>query len=170
MDNVIYKRRSVRKFDLNKKVSYEILLELCKAASSAPSAKRQQDKEYIIIDDQKIIDEIASLPHGTLDPKDCKSFIAVVGKNPKGLTIPGMEIIDLAMASENILIRATELNIGTCFLGVYPIEDRMDKLNKILNVSNGNFIFGLIAVGYPLESDAFKEWDKFDPNTVRYNR
>ena len=75
MVNVIYKRRSIRKFDLSKNVTYENLLELCRAASAAPSAKRQIDKEYIIIDDKKIIEEIAALPHGTLNPIDCNSFM-----------------------------------------------------------------------------------------------
>ena len=170
MVNVIYKRRSIRKFDLSKNVTYENLLELCRAASAAPSAKRQIDKEYIIIDDKKIIEEIAALPHGTLNPIDCNSFIALVGKNPKDLTIPGMQVIDLSMAAENIMIRAAELNIGTCFLGVYPFEDRVKAMNKILNIEEGKFCFGLIAIGYPEDEDAFKEWDKFDPNTVRHNR
>ena len=160
-------RRSIRKFDLSKKVPYDTLVELCKYASYAPSARRQIDKEYIIVDDDKIIDKMKTQPHGTLAFEDCNTYIVMVGKNPKTLYISGMEAIDLAMASENILIKATELNLGTCFLGVYPIEDRVKAFNDIFKVKNGDFVFGIIAVGYPKEE--FKEWDKFDPKTVHHN-
>lgn len=170
MNNPIYNRRSIRSFDLEKEVSYDTLVELCKAASAAPSAKRQIDKEYIIIDDKKIIEEISLLPHGTLNPKDCNSYIAMIGKNPKDLVLPGMQVIDLAMASENVMIRATELDLGTCFLGVYPNETKMNDLAKILNICDNRFVFGLIAVGYPKDNSLFKEWDKFDIETVKHNR
>ena len=161
-------RRSIRKFDLSKKVPYETLVELCKYASYAPTARRQIDKEYIIIDSDEVIKKMYLLPHGSLKYEDCNTYIAIVGKNPKDLTIPGMEPIDLAMASENILIKATELGIGTCFLGVYPNEERMNMFNELLNVTNGDFVFGIIALGYPLEE--FKEWDKFDPKTIHHNK
>lgn len=160
-------RRSIRKFDLSKKVSYETLLELCKYASYAPSARRQIDKEYIIVDDDKIIDKMKNEPHGTLAFEDCNTYIVLVAKNPKTLYIPGMEPIDLGMASENILIKATELGLGSCYLGVYPKEDRIKAFNDIFKVKNGDFVFGIIAIGYPLEE--FKEWDKFDPKTVHHN-
>lgn len=162
-------RRSIRKFDLTKKIPYETLLELCKYASYAPTARRQIDKEYVIIDDEKIINEMANnIPHGSLKYEDCNTYIALIAKNPASLTIPGMEPIDLSMAAENILIKATDLNLGSCYLGVYPIEDRMNAFNKLLNVKNGDFVFGLIALGYPKEE--FKEWDKFDINTVIHNK
>ncbi len=148
-------RRSIRKFDLSKKIPYETLVELCKYAAYAPTARRQIDKEYIIIDDEKVINMMTKLPHGSLKYEDCNTYIALVAKDPANLTIPGMEPIDLAMAAENIMIKATELGIGTCYLGVYPIVERVNSFNDLLGVDNGDFVFGVIALGYPLEE--FKE-------------
>ena len=161
-------RRSIRKFDLSKKIDYETLVLLCKYASFAPTARRQIDKEYVIIDDQNVIDEMTKLPHGSLKYEDCNTYIALIAKDPKDLMIPGMEPIDLGMAAENILIKATELGLGSCYLGVFPSEERMKAFNELLHVDNGDFVFGVIALGYPLEE--FKEWDKFDPNTIHHNK
>ena len=161
-------RRSIRKFDLSKKIPYDTLLELCKYASYAPTARRQIDKEYIIIDDENVIKKMSKLPHGTLKYEDCNTYIALVAKCPDNLIIPGMEPIDLGMAAENILIKATDFNLGSCYLGVYPNEERMKLFNDLLNVKNGDFIFGIIALGYPIEE--FKEWDKFDIDTVHHNK
>ena len=161
-------RRSIRKFDLSKKISYETLVELCRYACYAPTARRQVDKEFIIIDDENVISKMAKLPHGTLKYEDCNTYIALVAKNPDNLMIPGMEPIDLGMAAENILIKATDLGLGSCYLGVYPSEERMTMFNELLDVKNGDFIFGLIALGYPL--DEFKEWDKLDMNFIHHNK
>lgn len=167
MDAIKY-RRSIRKFDLSKKIPYDTLVELCKYASYAPTARRQIDKEYIIIDSEEVINKMKDLPHGTLKYEDCNTYIALVAKDPKTINIPGMEPIDLGMAAENILIKATELNLGSCYIGVFPSEERMNAFNELLGVDNNDFVFGLIALGYPLEE--FKEWDKFDPNTIHHNK
>lgn len=161
-------RRSIRKFDTTRKIPYETLLELCKYASYAPTARRQIDKEYIIVDDDNVIKKMYNLPHGTLRYEDCNTYIVLVAKNPKTLYVSGMEPIDLGMAAENIMIKATELGLGTCYLGVYPLEDRVSTFNDLFKVKNGDFVFGIIAIGYPLEE--FKEWDKFDINTVHHNK
>ena len=161
-------RRSIRKFDLTKKIPYDTLIELCKYASYAPTARRQIDKEYVIIDSADVINEMAKLPHGTLKYEDCNTYIALIAKNPKDLTIPGMMPIDLGMAAENILIKATDLGLGSCYLGVYPNEERMKMFNELLGVKDSKLVFGVIALGYPLEE--FKEWDKFDINDIHHNK
>ncbi len=68
-------RRSIRKFDLSKKIPYDTLLELCKYASYAPTAKRQIDKEYIIVDDDSVVEKMKNLPHGSLKYEDCKTYM-----------------------------------------------------------------------------------------------
>ncbi|MCR5349783.1 MAG: nitroreductase family protein [Acholeplasmatales bacterium] len=161
-------RRSIRKYDLSKKVPYDTLVELCKYASYAPTARRQIDKEYIIVDDEKVIEKMKNLPHGSLSYEDCNTYIVMVAKDPKKLYIAGMEPIDLGMAAENVMIKACELGLGTCYLGVYPNEERMKQFNSLFSMKDGDFVFGVIAVGYPLEEN--KEWDKFDPKTVHHNK
>lgn len=165
----ILNRRSVRKYDLSKKLSYDELYELCKYGASAPSARRQSSREYIIVDDEKIINELSKVSKGSMILTDCNTLIAVVGKNPEDLPTPHMQAQDLAASTENILLASTMKGIGSCWIGVYPIEDRITKCNEILNVSDEKFVFSLIALGYPKDENCFHTVEKLDAKDVHHN-
>lgn len=166
----ILDRRSVRKFDLTQKLNRETLYNLCKYAEAAPSARHQESREYIIVDDENIIKELAKVSKGSMILTDCNTLIAVIGKNPSGLSTPSMQNLDLACAVENILIKATKENIGSCFIGISPVEDRINKCNEILNVNEGKYTFALVALGIPLNKDCFYDANKLNDDNVHFNR
>jgi len=165
----ILNRRSVRKYDLNKELTYDELYELCRYAEAAPSARRQESREYIIVDNQDIINELSTVSKGSMILSECNTLIAVVGKNPEGLTTPHMQPQDLSAATENILLAATSKGLGSCWIGVYPLEDRITSSNKILNVKDGKFVFSLVALGYPLNDDSFYDAYKLKNENVHHN-
>ncbi len=169
MDNVI-KRRSVRKFDLSKKIDYQTLKLLCEAAEEAPSARNQKSRSYIIVDDESIIKELANASLGARVLSSCNTCIVVVGNSSNNLATPHMQNQDLACATENILIAATSLNIGSCYIGIYPLDDRMNHCNKLLNIGDGNFTFSIIALGYPLDDNIFYQKNKLSEDMLHYNR
>ncbi len=168
--NEILFRRSIRKYDLEKKISYEILYDLCKYAEAAPSAKGQKGREYIIVDDKSLIDKLALVAKGTMILNECNTLIVVVGKDPQTLPKPEMQAQDLSAAVENILIQATKLNIGSCWCGIYPIKERIDAVNTILNINDNRFAFAIIALGYPKDMSDFKDKNKFSDDLVHHNR
>ena len=169
MDNVLL-RRSIRKYDLTKKVSFDIMHKLCEAAEAAPSAKNQKSREYIIVDDKNIIDKLAEVAKGTMILNECNTVIVVLGKNPNDIPRPDMQPQDLAAATENILIAATSLKIGSCWCGIYPMEDRIEKVKNILNINDLRFPFSLVALGYPLDNNEFRDKQKFSEDILHYNR
>ena len=57
-DDVIYKRRSIRTYDANKKVSKEQILELIQAAQQAPSWKNSQTARYYAVFDAEKLAEV----------------------------------------------------------------------------------------------------------------
>ena len=73
MDSILC-RRSVRKFDLEKKLEFNELKELCKYAEAAPSAKNQRSREYIIVDDKEIIEQLSLVARGTMLLSECNSL------------------------------------------------------------------------------------------------
>ena len=168
--DIILNRRSVRKYDLSKKVSYEIMLELCKYGESAPSARRQKGREYVIIDDLDVITKLSNISKGAAILKNCEACIAVIGREKEVLVTPDMQIQDLAASVENILLAATKMEIGSCWIGVAPIAYRTNLANEILNVKDGAFVFALIALGYPESMDAFYEVEKLEENMIHHNR
>lgn len=166
----ILNRRSVRSYDLSKKVSYDNLKQLCIYGEAAPTARNQKSREYIIIDDQEIINKLATISKGSMILSKCNTVIAVIGKNPNEMVTPHMQDQDLACAVENILIAATKMGIGSCYIGVHPLEERVKPCNEILNVTNGNYTFALIALGYPKDDDCFYDRQKFDDSMLHHNR
>lgn len=168
--DAIRNRRSIREFDLTRKISYETLVDLCSYGEAAPSARNQRSREYIIIDDKNIINNLSTVSKGSMVLTKCNTVIALVGCKKEDLSTPHMQSQDLSCAVENILIAATSLGIGSCYIGIHPLEDRIDLCDQILNVNNGAHTFALIALGYPVEDDVFYDKKKFNSSFVHHNR
>lgn len=168
--DIILNRRSVRKYNLDKKIDYDTLVDLCRHAEAAPSARRQESREYIIIDDQAIINELSLVSKGSMILSECNTVIAVIGKNPEGLTTPHMQPQDLSAATQNILLAATQKGLGSCWIGIYPLEDRLEAAGKILNIKDNKFVFSLVALGYPLNDDCFYDANKLKMENIFHNR
>ena len=167
--DVILNRRSVRKFDNSKEISNDILLELLKYGEAAPSARRQSSREYVIINDLEVISKLSKVSTGAKVLEGCKVAIAVIGRDPNSLVTPGMQVQDLSASVENILLAATLKGIGSCWIGIYPTEDRTKAAGEVLKVKDNKFVFALIALGYPQSDEAFYEWNKLTSDMISYN-
>lgn len=169
--DIILNRRSIRKYDLAKKIDYDTLVDLCRHAEAAPSARRQESREYIIIDDQNVINELSLVSKGSMILSECNTVIAVVGKDPINLSTPHMQPQDLAAATENILLAATQQKLGSCWIGIYPLEDRLAATKKILKIKDNRFVFSLVALGYPQDVNAcFFDANKIKIENIHHNR
>ena len=83
-----------------------------------------------------------------------------------GLRFPELGEIDLAIASEHILLEITELGLGGVWLAVTPVPDRMEKANAALGIGDQLSAFALIPVGYPAEERP--QQDRFDEGRIHY--
>lgn len=166
----IFTRRSIRKYDLSKKLNHDELVDITKAGFAAPTARNQRSRNFLIVDDESIIAELSEVSKGSMILKNCNTVIAILGYLDDSICMPEMQCCDLSAAQENMMIYARSKNLGTCWIGVYPIEERIKALKKILNVPSNMFVFSLMAIGYPENESCFKEVDKFDETKVFYNR
>lgn len=166
----ILTRRSIRKYDLSKKVDVDILKKLCLAGLAAPSARRQDSSSFIMIDDKELIQKLSTISKGAIILANCNTAIAVLGKRSDLVTAPQMQDQDLAAATENILIAARQLNLGTCWIGVSPITERVLAAGNILNIPDTHYVFALITVGYPESEDVFCELKKDSEARIHYNQ
>jgi nitroreductase len=55
---------------------------------------------------------------------------------------------DCAAATQNILLTAEHLGLGTCWCGVYPKEPATKQVKEILNLEEGIIPLSLIQLGY----------------------
>ena len=95
-------------------------------------------------------------------------MIAVIGKKNDELPCKEFQAIDLACATENIMIEAVDKGIGSVMIGTYPIEERIKNANQVLGLNDGRFVFTFICLGYPLDKDCFIEREK--EVVINYNR
>jgi len=144
---VILTRRSVRKYS-NKTISEELIKDLLETGVCAPSAENKQPWHFIILDDHKIIDKIPDFhPNAKMLP-EAQLAILVCGDLDLEANL-GYLIQDCSAATENILIAARAKGLGSCWLGVYPRENRINNLRKMLKIPENILPFSLISLGYP---------------------
>ncbi|MEK6205394.1 MAG: nitroreductase family protein [Amylibacter sp.] len=147
---MIFKRRSVRIFT-KKKVEKETLTQLLQAAMAAPSASNGRPWEFIAITDEDTLDALRSkLQHGKYNAPAaivvlCNLDIAANQSSHR------FWIQDCSAATENMLIAAAGMDLGSVWIGSYPKDSVMDPLRKILNIPDSIFPLSLIYIGHPAE-------------------
>jgi nitroreductase len=76
---------------------------------------------------------------------------------------------DCSAATQNLLLAAAGLGLGTCWVASYPKEDVMAQLRGILEIPEEVYPLNVIFVGYPAEEKAPRtqydesrvHWDKY---------
>jgi len=148
--NSIFSRRSIRRFK-NKRIPDDALKKILIAAMCSPSANNSQPWEYIVVRDRKTLDEITRVHPYTSMLRTADMAIIVCGK-PAGDPVYSYWSQDCAASTQNILLEAQELGIGTCWCGVFPREERIAGIRKLFSIPEGFIPFSVIALGYPDES------------------
>ncbi|MCL2837793.1 MAG: nitroreductase family protein [Oscillospiraceae bacterium] len=150
MQEAIKNRRSIRKFKVDKLVTKEQLNQMLEAAMLAPSACNARPWEFVAVTKRSVLDEIARIhPYA----KMCETATAaiVVVATPKDEFSAEFFPQDCGAATQNILLEAAAMGLGTCWCGIYPIEDRKAHFCELLSIAEEKIPFCIIAIGYPDE-------------------
>ena len=165
MNEIIEKRRSVRKFKPDVPVTREMLDRLLEAAMLAPSACNSRPWEFIAVTKRETLDEIARVHPYAKMCKTATAAIIVVGI-PQSGDPEGYFSQDCAAATQNILLEAVSMGLGTCWCGVYPKDDRITAIRALFKIQEPKFPFNVIAIGTPAESP--KKRGFFEESKVKY--
>ena len=165
MTETIEKRRSIRKYKIGKPVTKEQINRLLEAAMLAPSACNSRPWEFIAVTKREDLDEIARVhPFGKMC-ETASAAIIVVAKPKAGMARDYFPQ-DCAAATENILLEAAAIGLGTCWCGVFPKEKLIASIRKLFNIPEPKIPFNVIAVGTPDETPNKKGF--FDESKVTY--
>lgn len=138
----ILKRRSIREFS-EKLIANDDLIKLIEAAKAAPTARNEQPWEFIVLTEQNKIRQLARITG------DNGAFIAGA---PAAISIFCLNtkyyLEDGSAATENILLRAADLNIGSCWIAGDK-KPYCDQIKEFLNVPANYNLVSIIALGYP---------------------
>ena len=123
-------RRSVREFT-NEEISDSDIKKIIEAGICAPSARNQQPWEFIVIRDKNILNKLSE----KLSPLYAESKVSIIlCMRKNNLKSPTRTPQDMSACMQNMMLEATKLNIGSCWIGTYPDPARMNPLSTILNI------------------------------------
>ncbi len=166
LSEAIKNRRSIRKYK-KEEISNEIINELLIAAMMAPSARNTQSWQFIVIKKREILDNLADIHPYAKMLKEAPLAILVCGDKSVEESEPYL-CQNCSAATQNILLAAHALGVGSVWLGVYPRSERIEPIKHLLSIPETILPISLIALGY---ADEFKvNPDRFDNKKVHYEK
>tara|TARA_B100000614_G_scaffold250694_1_gene261241 strand:+ start:607 stop:1173 length:567 start_codon:yes stop_codon:yes gene_type:complete len=166
-DALIKNRRSVRKFT-DKQVDIEIVKELIRQSTFAPSAGNEQPWKFIVVNDKSMIQKISDeskkniLARVEANPDDyAKKYRGMLRKEtfnvfynaPCLVMILGEAglknlLVDCALAASYFMMAAAARGLGTCWVNLgTQIHD--PAMKKALGIPDDCDIVAPIILGYP---------------------
>ena len=148
--NNIMTRTSVRNFS-STPVSENQIDTLLRAAMAAPSAVNRQPWKFIVIKNHGLMCQIADSIANARPLVGAACAIVVCGDMTKALdgVERGFWIDDCSAATENILLAANALGLGTVWLGIHPIAEREAIVRSIAQLPESLAPLCVVAIGYP---------------------
>jgi nitroreductase len=159
-------RRSIRRYKADE-VPQWMIDRLLQAAMYAPSAKNCQPWHFIVCDQRDILLNLSALHPYAAMLKEAPLCIVVCAD----LSLqagPYYYLEDCAAATQNILLCAHELGLGSCWMGVSPVKERMDLLKAYFKLPPEIEVFSLIAVGWPNEEKKIPQ-DRYKKQRIHKN-
>ena len=136
----ISKRHSVRSFN-GKPVSRDLIEKLVDLARLAPTARNVQPWEFIAVTDKDTLKELGALAEHGKFIAESACCIAVICKDTK------YYLEDGCVASEHILLGATDLGLSSCWVAGDK-KPYCEAVLKLLKVPVEYKLVSLLPIGY----------------------
>lgn len=165
LKEALLKRRSIRKFK-SEPVAKTVIDELLHAAMSGPSACNRRPWEFYVVTNEEKLAELRSASRFTKIVAPLA--IVVCGNLERALPLKMSEywIQDCSAATENILLRTTDLGLGAVWCGAHPQERAVDSIRRILSIPDSQIPLGIILIGHPDEE--CEPRDQYEEECVHY--
>jgi len=159
-NELMQNRRSVRKYSPDP-VPRELIDRCIEAARLAPSACNGQPWYFIVVDNTEDKNRLCEAAFGGIYSSNkfvrkAPVIIVVVTDERSYQTKAGgffrnikYALVDIGIAGEHLALQATELGLGTCWLGWFSERG----VRKALNLPKSTKIDILFSLGYPADSE-----------------
>lgn len=159
----ICSRRSIRVFQ-PEAVPPETVHELLRAGFHAPSAHHLRPWHFIAVNDRSVLSGMIAIHSNMSMLKTAPLAIVVCGDSAKS---PDFWPDDCAAASENIIVAAQSMGLGSFWCAVYPRIERMESFKSLLGLPDEIKPYSVLALGKPAEEK--RQMDRFNQARVHYN-
>ncbi len=164
-DSLIYKRHSVRRYT-DEAVTHAEIEELLRAAMQSPSAHDRRPWRFLVIENKEDREYIAESIETASFTKYAPVSVMFIADTHK--TTNNVWLQDLAAATENFMLRATEMGLGTCWIGVAHMPDRVAKMRERFEIKEPYFPFSIVTVGHSARAYDFD--DRFDHKRIDWGK
>jgi len=147
--DAINNRKSIRKYK-NKEIDDAKLNRILKSAQIAPSAANRQEWKFIVVKNKDTRDKLVDAAHGQKFVEQAPVTIVACSTESERVMPCGQYAytVDLSIAVSFMILEATELGLGTCWLGAFDEE----KVKQILNIPDEIRVPAMFTLGYADES------------------
>jgi nitroreductase len=158
----IFTRRSIRRYT-GEPVAADDVKTILEAGMNAPSANNRQPWHFIVVDEREKLNAIMEV----------HPYSRMLAEAPLAIVVCGDPAVsnfwqqDCAAATQNSLVAARALGLGTVWLGVYPDEQRAKSVAALFGVPDTIKAMCIIAVGHPAEHKGRVE--RYDAGKVHKN-
>ncbi len=150
---LIQRRKSIRKF-VPTEVEAEKIEKIMEAARLAPSWRNRQCWKFIVVNDPDLKKEVIrctdAYNQAWLGGE--YAIIVVCGDPSKSGNRGGLPyfLVDVAIATEHLMLAAAALGLGTCWIGSFDEE----KIKILLNIPEHIRVVTMTPLGYPAKKDS----------------
>ncbi|MCL2197830.1 MAG: nitroreductase family protein [Defluviitaleaceae bacterium] len=166
---IIKTRRSIRKYKPTP-VTAEQTQALLEAAMLAPSACNTRPWRFIAITSREMLDKLANThPYAKMlhTAPLCIAIVALPKTQERDDNLPeGFYPQDCGAATQNILLQAEAMGLGSCWCGVHPKEATTKAIREALNIPDEEIPFCLIAIGK--KDEAPKPRGKYEEDRITW--
>lgn len=169
-------RRSIRKY-LNKPVEDTKIMQLIESARLAPSGSNTQPWRFIIVKSPWMKQKLTEVANDQKWMLSAPVFIACVADSSSRMQTDAKlkldenssqeavkQIIrDTSIAIEHMILEATSLGLGTCWVSSFT----QSQIRPILSIPPDKYVVAIVTVGYVDEKPAARPRKKIE-EIVRY--
>jgi nitroreductase len=146
VSEAINKRRSIRSYK-NQPVEKEKLDLILQAARLSPSARNQQIWKFVVVRNKEALKKLAHACEDQMFVAEADTAICCCALVSDDFLANGeaTHTLDLSVAITMMMLQATDLELGTCWIGAF----NQDKVRRMLRIPEEVRIVSLLAIGYP---------------------
>ena len=145
----ITQRKSIRKYK-DKEIEKEKLIKVLESARISPSAANRQEWKFIVVKDDNTRSRLVSAAHGQNFVGQAPVTIVACSTESERIMPCGQHAytVDLSIAVSFMMLEATELGLGTCWLGAFDEE----AVKEILDIPSDIRVPAMFTLGYADEN------------------
>ena len=164
----ILSRRSIRRYTPDP-LPEEAVRRVLEAGMAAPSAGDERPWHFVVITDKEMLAAIPGFhPLARFVPNAAAAILVCADVALSKYPPADWWVQDCSAATQNILLAAHAAGLGATWLGVHPVQTRVDGFRALCRLPDSIVPFSLVSLGFPAVR---KEREpRFDPSRIHRER